>query len=73
MIVDPQTMDSVMEQYFEQLLAENAPTEGPLCEVIQNLMDVLIKKEEQRCSRKPLQPQAYQPVPPHDKASKQLS
>ena len=49
-------------QALEQLLAEDAPTAGPLREVVQNILDERIPLEERL--PKPLLPRKYLPKAP---------
>ena len=50
------------ERYVNQLLVENAPAAGPLCEVVQNILDERIPLEERL--PKPLLLREYPPTAP---------
>ena len=54
-------IDPITLQYFEQLLAENAPAVRKL---VQNVLDEPISQEAQKRLQKPLHPKPYQPRPP---------
>ena len=57
--MDPETVE-----YIKKLFSEFTVAEGPIQEVIKNIMDERISAEEQECLQKPLLPQKYLPKPP---------
>jgi len=58
------------EQYIMQFLAENAPTAGPLREVVQNILDEPVPQLVKERLSKPLLPGKNKPITPPRKKRK---
>ena len=58
------------EEYMRQLLADNQPTAGPLCELVQNILDEPVPQRVKEWLPKPLSPRKN-PITPQRKKKEQ--